>query len=174
MLFSQKHLKTAYFLLSNILEPIRQKNTRTKKQDNFHEKDMSFCSYVLSSSRCKRIFCDRQSCRKGISTHRRNSLLCGGDAFCPCGDGRSHSNVLRACNPCTRCILRFYGIRHIPNNPSCTYNPCRCSLCNSILFCPFCLFCPCCFPVRHKRKRTLRLEAPRNSIRTFSSVFFFR
>lgn len=174
MLFSQKHLKTAYFLLSNILEPIRQKNTRTKKQDNFHEKDMSFCSYVLSSSTCKRIFCDGQSCRKGISTHRRNSLLCGGDAFCPCGDGRSHSNVLRACNPCTRCILRFYGIRHIPNNPSCTYNPCRCSLCNSILFYPFCLFCPCCFPVRHKRKRTLRLEAPRNSIRTFSSVFFFR
>ena len=55
MLFSQKHLKTACFLLSNILKPIRQKNTRTKKQDNFHEKDMSFCSYVLSSSTCKRI-----------------------------------------------------------------------------------------------------------------------
>ena len=109
MLFSQKHLKTAYFLLSNILEPIRQKNTRTKKQDNFHEKAMFFCSYVLSSSTCKRIFCDGQSCRKGISTRLRNSLLCGGDAFCPCGDGRSHSNVLRACNPCTRCILRFYG-----------------------------------------------------------------
>lgn len=143
MLFLQKHLKTAYFLLSNILKPIGQKNIRTKKQDNFHEKDMFFCSYVLSSSTCKRGFCDGPSCRKGISTRLRNSLLCGGD--------RSHSNVLRACNPCTRCILRFYGIRHIPNNPSCTYNPCRCSLCNSILFYPFCLFCPCCFPVRHKR-----------------------
>lgn len=151
MLFSQKHLKTACFLLSNILKPIRQKNTRTKKQDNFHEKDMSFCSYVLSSSTCKRIFYDGRSCRKGINTRRRNSLLCGGDAFCPCGDGRSHSNVLRVCNPGTRCILRFYGIRHIPSSPSCTYNPCMCNLCNSILFYPFCLFCPYCFPVRHKR-----------------------
>gem|GEM_PF-6354090 len=55
MLFSQKHLKTACFLLLNILKPIRQKNIRTKKQDNFHEKDMSFCSYVLSSSTCKRM-----------------------------------------------------------------------------------------------------------------------
>ena len=73
MLFSQKHLKTACFLLSNILKPIRQKNTRTKKQDNFHEKDMSFCSYVLSSSTCKRIFYDGRSCRKGINTRRRNS-----------------------------------------------------------------------------------------------------